>query len=110
LVETWTMRVSFLYWASGLFIGPSSRSDNYKRELKREKRKASDAVKAGTVSLWKSQTEQLADIQWRVSQNSEVGQLIWPDRYIHHQAKVINSYWWLQIISQSGLKPFESRL
>jgi hypothetical protein len=33
LVETWLMRMSFLYRASGLFIAPNGKRDKYKREL-----------------------------------------------------------------------------
>jgi hypothetical protein len=50
------MRVSFLHQALGLFISLRCRRDNYKRELKRGEWRASDAVKARTVSPWKSQT------------------------------------------------------
>jgi hypothetical protein len=50
LVETWPMRVSVTHRASGLFIILNGRRDNHKRELKKGKRKASDVVKAGTVS------------------------------------------------------------
>jgi hypothetical protein len=39
LVETWPMRVSLLHRASGLFIAPNGRRDNYKRELKKGKMK-----------------------------------------------------------------------
>jgi hypothetical protein len=37
LVAPWLMSVSFLYQASGLFIAPDGRRDNYKREFKKEK-------------------------------------------------------------------------
>ena len=37
-------------------------------------------------------------------------ELIWLDRFIHHLARIINSYWWQQIISPSGLKQFLWRL
>jgi hypothetical protein len=37
LVETWPMRVSFLYRASSLFIASRCIRDNYKRELKKGK-------------------------------------------------------------------------
>jgi hypothetical protein len=44
------MRVSFLHRASGLFIASWYRRENYKRELKMGKWRASNAVKARTVS------------------------------------------------------------
>jgi hypothetical protein len=50
LDEPWLVSVSFPYQGSSLFIAPGSRRDNYKRELKRGKRRASNAVKDGTVS------------------------------------------------------------
>jgi hypothetical protein len=50
LFDTWPMGVSSTHRASGLFIVRNGRRDNHKRELKKGKRKASDAVKARTVS------------------------------------------------------------
>jgi hypothetical protein len=47
--------------------------DNYKKELKKGKWKSSDAVTTRTISPWESQTEQLAGMQWCVSQNSGAG-------------------------------------
>jgi hypothetical protein len=65
--------VVFLHQASGLFIASRCRRDNYRRELKKWKWRASNAVKARIVSLWKSQTGQWAGMQWYVSQNSGAG-------------------------------------
>jgi hypothetical protein len=52
------MRVSFLRQASCLFIASRYGRDNYKRELKKGKWRASDAVKARKISPWKSQAGQ----------------------------------------------------
>jgi hypothetical protein len=70
IIETWPMRMGFLYQASGLFIASRCKRDNYKRELKKGKWRASNAVKAITVSLWKSQTGQWVGMQRHVSKKS----------------------------------------